>query len=137
MAHKATLKIEGKEEPGYEILECEYEFVQPIKENGQPAGRPAGGLIHLVIIVPDDKDIFIHDWMQSATENKDGQIVFEVVDTGTPSTKILFFKRAYCIRLYEYFNKQNNQQMYSKITLSAAEIAFGENKNVIFKNDQK
>jgi hypothetical protein len=134
MAHQAKLKIERKE---YNVIECEYEFVQPIKENGQPAGRPAGGLVHLVVVSPDNNDMFLHDWMQSATEHKDGQIAFSVVDVGNSSTKTLHFKRAYCIRLYEYFNTHSNVQMYTKITISAAEIAFGENGNVIFKNDQK
>jgi hypothetical protein len=75
--------------------------------------------------------------MQSATDNKEGQIVFAVVDTGTPSKKTVHFKRAYCIRLYEYFNGHSDGQMYTKITLSAAEVSFGESGSVVFKNDQK
>ena len=134
MAHKAELKIERRE---YNVVECEYEFVQPIHENGQPSGRPSGGEIQVVVVAPDDNDLFLHEWMQSATAHKDGQLVFTVVDIGTPSTKTLHFKRAYCIRLHEYFNTHNNLQMYAKITISATEIAFGDNENVVFKNDQK
>jgi len=73
MAHKSTLKIDRKE---YNVIECEYEFVKPIKENGQPAGKSSGGLIHLTIVSPDNNDMFLYDWMQSATEHKDGQVVF-------------------------------------------------------------
>ena len=134
MAHKATLKLDSKE---YNLLECEYEFIKPIKENGQPAGRASGSLIHFTMIAPDDDDTRFHDWMQSATEHKDGQIVFEVTGDETPPIKTLNFKRAYCIRLYEYFNAMNNLQMLCKITISAAEISFGENGNIVFKNDQK
>ena len=134
MAHQAKLKIERNE---YSVIKCEYEFIQPIQENGQPAGRPAGGMIHLVVVALDDNDMFLHDWMQSATEHKDGQIVFSVVDAGNQSVKTLHFKRAYCIRLYEYFNVQSEMQMYTQITISAAEIAFGENESVVFKNDRK
>jgi len=134
MAHTAQLKLESKE---YKIIECEYEFIQPIKDNGQPGGHPAGGLIHFTMASPDDGDLFLHDWMQSATEHKDGQIIFEVVGEGKPSSKIMSFKRAYCIRLYEYFNAHTNSQMFTKITISATEIAFGKEGNVIFKNDQK
>ena len=134
MAHEAKLIIEKKE---YNVIECEYEFVQPIKENGQPAGRPAGGLIHLVVVTPDNNDLFLHGWMRDAIERKDGKINFTVMDVANPSLKTLQFKQAYCIRLYEYFNSHNNIQMYTKITISAAEIAFGENGNIVFKNDGK
>ena len=134
MAHQAKLKIEKKE---YHVVNCEYEFVQPVKENGQPAGRPACGMIQIAVVSPDDNDMFLHDWMQSSTEHKDGQITFSVVDAGNQSTKTLHFKRAYCVRLHEYFNLQNEMQMFTKIDISAAEIAFGENESVVFKNDQK
>ena len=134
MAHQAQLKIERRE---YNVVECEYEFTQPVNENGQPSGRPSGGMIQLVVIAPDDNDLFLHEWMQSATVHKDGQIVFTIVDVGNPSTKTLHFKRGYCIRLYEHFNTHSDGQMYTKITISAAEIAFGGSGNLIFKNDQK
>lgn len=131
MAHKAQLILEKE----YDLIECEYEFIQPIKENGQPSGRPAGGLIHFTLVAPDDNDTRLHNWMQSATEHKDGQIIFEITGDENPPVKTLQFKRAYCIRLYEYFNAHNGAiQMLTKITISAAEIAFGD---VIFKNDQK
>jgi hypothetical protein len=134
MAHKATLNIERKE---YNVLECEYEFVKPIKENGQPAGKSSGGLVHLMIVSPDNNDMFLYDWMQSSTEHKDGQVVFTVVEMETQTSKTLNFKRAFCIRLYEYFNAQSDVQMHTKITISASEISFGGNESVVFKNDQK
>ena len=134
MAHTAQLKIESKE---YNVTECEYEFIQPIKENGQPAGHPTGGLVRFTIVSPDNGDLFLHDWMQSATDHKDGKIIFSVVDTGKPSVKTLHFKRAYCIRLHECFNLHANMQMLTKITVSAAEISFGESGSIAFKNDRK
>ena len=134
MAHKAILTLENKE---YNLIECEYEFIQSIKENGQPAGRSSGSLIHFTMIAPDDNNTRFHDWMQSATEHKDGQIVFEITGDETPPIKTLQFKHAYCVRLYEYFSLYNNTQMLAKITISAAEISFGREGNVAFKNDQK
>lgn len=134
MAHTAQLKIENKK---YNLIECEYEFIQPVKENGQTAGRPSGGIIHFTLVAPDNSDLFLHDWMQNATENKDGQIVFEVSEKTNLSTKTVHFKRAYCIRLYEYFNAHNDSQMLTKVTISAAEVAFGKGEDIIFKNDQK
>ncbi len=134
MAVKAIFKVEGVK---YNLLECEYEFIQPIKENGQPAGRSSGSLIHCTFVSPDNSDLFLHDWMQNSMEQKDGQIVFSVVDAAKPSDKTLHFKHAYCVRLYEYFNSHSDSQMLTKITISAAEISFGNSGNVVFKNDQK
>ena len=134
MAHTAQLRIESKE---YTVIESEYEFVQPIKGNGIPAGQPTGGVLHFTVVSPDNSDLFLHDWMQSATEQKDGKITFSVVDTGKPSIKTLHFKRAYCVRLYEYFSGQGTMQMVTKITISAAEISFGEGRSIVFKNDGK
>jgi len=132
MAHTAQLRLEGRE---YKIIECDYEFNQPIKQNKQPAGHPDGGLINLTIESPDNSDLFIHNWMQGATEHKDGTIVFSVVNAGKPSTKTLHFKRAYCIYLFERFSSLANAQMLTRITISAAEIAFGRTENTVFKND--
>ena len=131
MAHTAHLKLENRE---YKLLECEYEFIQPIKENGQPGGRPSGGLIHFTMESPDDSILIFHDWMQNTTEHKNGQIIFSVIDEAKPTIKTLHFKNAYCIRLYEYFSGYSNTQMLTKITISAAEIAFGEKGNIVFKN---
>ena len=131
MAHIAQLNLDGGK---YDIIECEYEFNKPVKENGQPAGFASGGFIHLIVITPDDKDLTLYEWMQSSTEQKDGDIVFSVVDLGEEATKSLHFEGAYCIRLYDYFNKHNNVQMFTKITISAAQISFG---SVVFKNDRK
>ncbi len=136
MALKGVLRIDGKALE-YEILECEYEFVQPIKENGQPAGRPGGGLIHFTALSPYDGDMLFHEWMMNKTEHKDGEIVFEVVDSAKIETKTLHFKQAYCIRLYEYFNAHSSLQMYVKITISASEISFGKGCSVVFKNDSR
>ncbi|MFV0538267.1 MAG: type VI secretion system tube protein TssD [Dysgonomonas sp.] len=122
----------------YDVLECEYEFVQPIKENGQPAGRPGGGLIRLTVVSPDDSDLQLHTWMKDKTEMKDGKITFLVVsDSNKTSSKTLSFKDAYCIRLNEYFNGQGEIQMCTKLTISAGEISFGKGEEVTFKNDGK
>jgi len=134
MALNAKLTI-GRD---YDVLECDYEFVQPIKENGQPSGRPGGGLIRLTVVSPDDSDLLLHNWMKDKTEMKDGKVTFLVVsDSNKTSTKKLNFKDAYCIRLNEYFNSQSEIQMCTKLTISASEISFGKGEEVAFKNDGK
>jgi hypothetical protein len=133
MAHDARLKTDGKE---YKVIECNYEYIQAINANGQPAGYHTGGIIHITVVSPDNSDTLLHAWMESSIEHKDGTITFSVVDTGTPSTKTIKFERAYCIGLYECFNSQNVMQMITKITISAAKITFGGSGNeVVFEND--
>jgi hypothetical protein len=131
MEHKATLEIEGIK---YKVLECEYEFAQAVKANGQPAGRPVGGLIQFIIVAPCDNDMRFHKWMMDKTTHHDGKITFEVQENNKLSPKTLSFKNAYCIRLYEYFNEYNNRQMYTKITISAEKITFGTGTEVTFQN---
>ena len=134
MALNAKLSMGGS----YDVLECEYEFVQPIKENGQPAGRPGGGLILLTIISPDDSDLQFHEWMKEKTEMRDGIITFLVVsDSNKTTTKTVYFKDAYCVKLCESFNVQSEFQMCTKLTISAGKISFGKGSEITFKNDGK
>jgi len=131
MAHTAFLKLGNKE---YNVIKCEYGFTQPIKENGLTAGLPSGSLILFTLVAPDDSDMSLHEWMQSAEGHKDGQVIFTVQNKTKLSNRTLHFKRAYCIRLYEYFDREDDKQMLTEITISAAEISFGNGK-VVFKND--
>lgn len=130
MALGAELNIDGIK---YDILECEYEFTQPIKDNGQPAGRPNGGLIHLVTFSQDDNNMFFQEWMTNKTDRKNGKITFTLKNKLT--NKTVSFENAYCIRLYEYFNKHNDTEMFMKITISSSKITLGDKKQVVFKND--
>jgi len=133
MALGATLTLEGRL-PEYNVLECEYEFTQPVDSNGKPSGNPRGGLIHFTILAPDEDNPIFHEWMLNKSEMKEGVFKFEIT-VGTEHTqKVLTFKYAHCIHLYEYFNSQNTVQMYTKITLSAAVISFG--KGADFTNNE-
>lgn len=134
MAHKTTLKIDGTP---YNVLECMYEFVQPVKGNGQPSARPEGGLIHFKIVSLDDNDMCFHKWMLNKTELKDGVFEIDVMENGKISHKTISFENAYCIRLKEYLKNEENAQMCMEITISAAEISFGKSNKVTFKNDGK
>ena len=126
MAHEAKLSIEGND---YSVIDCKYEFTQPIKENGQPAGYPTGGIIHVTVVSPDDHDTLLHAWMQSSIEHKDGTITFAVVGSNVLSKiiskKTVKFERGYCIGLQEHFSTHNEMQMVTKLTISAKKIKFG------------
>jgi len=137
MAHKGELIFETKEK--YTVIECSYTLTQRMSYNLQPAEKPRAGEIQLTTVAPSDNDMFFHSWMQKATETKDGKIVLQVVDKVSVVNRTIAFKDAYCINIYEYFNMQNTDQMYIRITIAAAEITFGgdsEKNQVIFTNDK-
>ena len=128
MAHTAKLQIQKQE---FNLFELNYEFIQPMNDNGQPAGKPCCGNITLVMASPDNNNLFLHEWMASPTEHKDGTCVFSVMDTGKTSTKTMKFYHAYCTRLREYI-KEKDDQMLTEITLTAKAITFGEGDDVVF-----
>jgi hypothetical protein len=130
MAHEAKLKVKGNNAE-YDVIECEYEFEQPINDNGQPAGNPSGGEIRFVVQTPIDDDLFFHGWMQSPTEHKNGEFEFTVINLGKHTTRIMRFYHAYCVRLHEYI-KEQDEQMLSEITLNASTITFGKEDVVVF-----
>ena len=134
MALPGTLKLDGRE-PEYNVLECEYEFNQPIDSNGKPSGNPRGGLIQFTILAPDENNTTFHEWMLNKSEMKEGIFRFEITEGTEHIQKVLEFKYAHCIHLYEYFNSQNTVQMYTKITLSAAIISFGK-KGTVYTNNE-
>jgi hypothetical protein len=124
MAITATLKLDGKE-PGYNVLECEYEFNQPIDGNGKPCEDPSGGIIDFTILAPSESDTTFHEWMLSKTNVKKGEITFVIQVGAEKSSKVIKFEHAHCVNLKEIFDNQTSTQMITKITLSAAKISFG------------
>ena len=122
--YRGKLKVEGYQKE-YPVSECEYEFKQLVKNNGEPSGRPGGGLIKLSMVAPGDDDTFFHQWMQSATEHKNGKIIFDA--EGTTTSKTVSFNHAYCVGLTESFKEEGKEAAYLwlKITLSATHIMFG------------
>ncbi len=124
MAHTAKLEIEC-EVGSYQVIECNYELVKPIKENGQPGSRATGGIIHITMVTPDNNETFLHEWINNPDQYRDGSITFSVVNEGKASIKTLRFARAFCIRLQEHFNSYSDSQMLTSITVSASEMIFG------------
>jgi len=133
MALAATLQLDGKGAE-YNVLECDYEFNQPIDSNGKPSGNPRGGLIRFTILAPDKNNTTFHEWMLNKSEMKNGVFKFDITIGTELSQKVLEFKYAHCIRLYEHFNNQESVQMIAKITLSAAHISFGG--GAVFTNNE-
>ncbi len=134
MALRATLKLDGIEIP-YEVIECEYEFNQQIDANGKPCAKPRGGIIHFTITTPKASDTTFIEWMLNPVETKQGIFEFDLMVEAKSDRKVLVFQYAYCVHLQEYFNSQNNKQMLTKITLSAAILSFGK-KGTVYSNNE-
>lgn len=123
MAFIANLNIEGR---SYQVMECDYEFSQEVDVTGRVSDRPRGGLINVVIVSPDDSDLSLHEWMRDKETLKSGSLVLFVNRDATFASKTVRFDDAYCVRLYEYFNNQNSMPMYTKISIMAQSIIFGD-----------
>ena len=122
MAFQGTLFIQGRE---YNVLECDYEFNQPIDNNYKPSAYTAGGLINFTLDAVNEEDTLFHEWMMSISEVKEGYFILPTKKDTTEKMKRVNFKHAHCIRLYEYFNNRSGEEMIMKVTLSAAFINFG------------
>jgi len=122
MALLAKLHIDDHE---YSVMECEYEFTQAVDVTGRPSDRPRGGVVHLVIVAPDDSDLSLHEWMRDKDTTKDGTICLQVNRDSIKADKTIKFEEAYCIRLYEYFNDNNAMPMFMKISIMAGSLTFG------------
>ena len=123
MALYAELNVDNRR---YSVMECEYEFTQAVDITGRPSDRPRGGLIHVVILSADDSDLMLHEWMRDKDTTKDGTITMYVNRDSVNAPKTIHFQDAYCVRLYEYFNDNNSMPMYTKLSIMAGTLTFGE-----------
>jgi len=130
MALYAKLTIEGRQ---YNVMECEYEFTQAVDITGRPSDRPRGGMLHVTIQSPDDKDLMLHEWMRDKDTTRDGTLVMYVNRDSVNAPKTIKFQDAYCVRLYEYFNDNNNLPMYTKLGIMAGTLTFGGDDECEFK----
>lgn len=121
----------------YDLVECEYEFFQSLDESGKPSSRTQAGTIKFVMPAQGDDDMTFYNWMFNRAEKKDGTIEF-VLSTDENKKKYLhlYFKEAYLVNFYQYFNNTNSQLVRTKITLSVKEMEFG-NGSAKFINDWK
>ena len=106
----------------YNILEYDIRIEKGIDHNGKPATNAKGGEIRLVVET-DMKDHF-SDWVVSATQVKDGKLIFYKRD-GMSRMKSVSFKKGYCIRYKEKFRAVGDEPMCTEIVISAQEIIIG------------
>jgi len=126
MSFQAKLTIDGEE---YNILDCSFSFRQDTDVNGRPLAKPQGGRVNLLIESTSKTDFL--DWMISAKQTKNGEIVFYRRDN-ISSLKTIKFKGAYCIDYTEQFNAHDSSPLKIHLVISANEL---EINGTPFKND--
>jgi len=131
MAHFA--RITFSDGPEYTLVNCDYDFTQPKSTEGQPTGRPVFGTIKLVLVTPDDEDLFLFEWMRDVEDHKEGEIYFEVVNEGKTATKTLKFEGARCTNISESFGFFTDTQMYTTVSFEAKKVTFGGSGGVVFE----
>ena len=91
MAFSATLHIEGhpKEQDGFNVVSCEFEFIQQLDNNGIPIGKVGGGA--LKIELKNENDFDLMNWMLAPNAKKSGKVVFSSGMTDNQSFQTIQF----------------------------------------------
>lgn len=127
--------LDSRKRQVYDLIECEYEFYQTLDESGKPSSRTMAGTIKFVMPAQGDDDMTFYDWMFKRAEKKDGTIEFLLsTDDSKKRYLHLYFKDAYLVNFYQYFNNNNSELARTKITLSVKEMDFGKG-GASFVND--
>ncbi|WP_299248549.1 type VI secretion system tube protein TssD [uncultured Aquimarina sp.] len=124
MSFQAKLEID---DAIHNLLDCSFDFDQPLDHNGRPAAAPRGGIIVLTIEFEKKTDL-IH-WAISPTETKNGQITFMKRDA-MASLMTLKFSNAYCARLSGYYNAISNDPFKLKLKISAEKLTIGDVEHI-------
>lgn len=134
MAIQAKLTIDGGSV--YNIIDCNYEFLQSVDDTGKPVSRPQGGLITFITPTTSDDDLFFYKWMFNKTEVQSGTLSFTVYSNDNkPYYKTVEFKNAYCIGLKDSFNRSDSNLMCTTVTISAQIINIGKLDQAVFNNE--
>lgn len=120
MSFKATLEID---DAIYNLLDCTFDFDQPLDHNGRPAAKPKGGII--IVSLEFEKKTDLLNWAISPTETKSGQIRFMKRDA-MASLMTLQFTNAYCARLSGYYHANSNEPFKLKLKITAEKLTMGD-----------
>ena len=113
MSFLSKLELDGNI---YNILECKYEFVQPVDVTGKPKGMPEGGEILIRIESTGNPELL--GWMLDHNLVKNGKIVFYRRDAMSKLQELVF-EKAYCIKFTEEFNSSNEEPLQIEMHLIA------------------
>lgn len=121
-----TLKV--KDYVDREVLHVNYEFDQATDVEGQIAGIPRGGKIHVKVKALNDGNPDLLAWMVEPNLPKDGKVDF-LETKGGKAMKSIEFTKGYCVEFHERWEEGLGH--YEEITITCKEIKFG---NVVYDN---
>ncbi|GAA4153586.1 hypothetical protein GCM10022217_09510 [Chryseobacterium ginsenosidimutans] len=113
MSFLSKLELDGNT---YNILECKYNFVQPVDGTGKPKGMPKGGEIIIKIESTGNPELL--NWMLDHNQVKNGKIIFYRRDAMSKLQELIF-EKAFCVNFTEYFNAVDNQPLQIEMHLVA------------------
>lgn len=113
MSFLSKLELDGKT---YNILECQYKFVQPVDSTGKPKGMPKGG--EIVIRIESTGNSELLSWMLDHSQVKNGKIIFYRRDAMSKLQE-LAFEKAFCVEFSEHFNANNDEPLQIEMRLIA------------------
>ena len=112
-----------------EVLHVNYEFDQATDVEGQIAGLPRGGKIHIKVKAMNDGNPDLLAWMIDRNLPKNGKITF-LETKGGKEMKTIEFTNGYCVEFHERW--EDKMGHYEEITVTCKEIKFG---NVTYENE--
>jgi hypothetical protein len=113
MSFLSKLELDGNT---YNILECKYNFVQPVDGTGKPKGMPKGGEIMIKIESTGNPELL--NWMLDHSQVKNGKIIFYRRDAMSKLQELIF-EKAFCVNFTEYFNAIDSQPLQIEMHLVA------------------
>ena len=115
--------ISGLYRDSYELLNCDFGFLQGIDSNGKAQTEVKGGAISVTFPnIPKNEMI---EWMLKSNKLENGAIVICNSDD-EPLEKILF-EDAACIELNVNYNQKGKSFTTTKLVLQAKKIIVGDN----------
>jgi hypothetical protein len=113
MSFLSKLELDGNT---YNILECKYNFAQPVDGTGKPKGMPKGGEIMIKIESTGNPELL--NWMLDHSQVKNGKIIFYRRDAMSKLQELIF-EKAFCVNFTEYFNAIDSQPLQIEMHLVA------------------
>lgn len=119
MVSKAELILEGNT---YLLNSISIEIGEAMDNSGRPASKSKGGKIDIEL--SSVKDEVFYDWMVHTRKTLNGSINLYEADFET-KLKEIQFEEAYCIQYVEIFSGELEDNMVTKLTISAEKLSVG------------
>lgn len=118
-AYAAGLSKNSYGKKAITMVECQYQFHREVSEYGFPKDGVTGGRIIATIITPQQSTFFFKWLFEEKMENG-----WVEINNSQNEPHYIFFERARCVDIYEYFNNQSKHMMTTRLTIQCPEMGF-------------